>query len=525
MTTATPETENRTPELDQHTLRQAYLYLERWIATQGERGRTAYRARLGDSRKTMSMHQAGKLLNVSRQRTSQIIIGQINQIEKLIKDDLQAQPVAQLAQALAENAGTAVPQHEMDEMLAPPHGVASHAGAIIALAGHYKITAGWYIRRDRIRANPTGKIRRELESKRFMLTSQARKMLGEWELKERQISPWLAANKLDLSQSNYLLPASARATDYAYIILREMGKPATGQQITKYTPMTDRRQHLNARMSQDNRFQRRTRTKYALTEWEEPEYTTMPDQMAREIERRGGSMTINELIAYMRKEFEASESSIRYMARAPRFVHRKGGVSLLHDPEKYRHSRANLRTARGVFHLGPGRVGLIFPIHKDTLRGSGISISRCVTDLLKLPIDQKITLDAGQGRQVRIVHRMNNSNPTLSTIKDVLRKLNARAGDSVTTIIDINHRTARVNVVRNQEISTGWESVARLTGIDPKLERQGLADALMCKTSQLQQMLRGRKDEVILQAMPAMGSRKNGQTAVAEKTTTQHHRK
>ncbi len=59
-----------------------------------------------------------------------------------------------------------------------------------------------------------------------------------------------------------------------------------------------------------------------------------------------------------------------------------------------------------------------------------------------------------------------------------------------------------MEVTRQEEITPGWQAVARLTGINPEAGREGLSQAMMCQPEEIEHMLRLRKDWTVLKALP-----------------------
>ena len=62
-------------------------------------------------------------------------------------------------------------------------------------------------------------------------------------------------------------------------------------------------------------------------------------------------------------------------------------------------------------------------------------------------------------------------------------------------------------MTRQEDVTPGWQTVARLTGINAATGREGLAEAMLCQPDEIEHMLRLRNDWTVLKALPCPPSR------------------
>lgn len=184
--------------------------------------------------------------------------------------------------------------------------------------------------------------------------------------------------------------------DKAEAVLSIAGEPLTPEQI--FERIGEPHKNFRGFKGQlgDSRFRRRALNLYGLTDWGGEEYTKLADEMTEELERKGGSMELDELAATMARNFGVSESSVRMYASGPQFnvdsqqrvTRRDGDLPL---PES-----APLSLSRGCFRL---RDGWAFrrTVDRDVTRGSGSGLPIAFAKELGLRPEDSLKLEAPFG--------------------------------------------------------------------------------------------------------------------------------
>ena len=83
-----------------------------------------------------------------------------------------------------------------------------------------------------------------------------------------------------------------------------------------------------------------------------------------------------------------------------------------------------------------------------------------------------------------------------------MQALGAREGDMASIFPDLETGSAKLEVIRQEDVTPSWQTVARLTGINAAAGREGLAEAMMCQPKEIEHMLRLRNDWTVLKALP-----------------------
>ena len=90
----------------------------------------------------------------------------------------------------------------------------------------------------------------------------------------------------------------------------------------------------------------------------------------------------------------------------------------------------------------------------------------------------------------------------LGSLRRPLQALGSGEGDIASIFLDLDTGKATLEVIKQEDLTPGWQTVARLTGINPATGRDGLAQAMMCQPEEIEHMLRLRKDGTVLRALP-----------------------
>ena len=129
---------------------------------------------------------------------------------------------------------------------------------------------------------------------------------------------------------------------------------------------------------------------------------------------------------------------------------------------------------------------------------------------MDLKPEKKYYFNLTDGTTVNLSHFEKGLIPALGRLRQPLQALGTREGDIASIFPDLETETAELQVTRQEEITPGWQTVVRLTGINPAAGREGLAQAMMCQPEEIEHMLRLRKDWTVLKALPCPAGTRKG---------------
>ena len=505
MTNGTGEMEKNEVQCQTHLTRKvittAYLEIEGWLEKQPARRQAIYRSRLGDPEDRLTFRSLAAQFGISRERIRQVennLIRDLGNYSAATEDG----PVAMLARALAREAGTLIPETELTNMLRPCPATPSHALAALQLAGDYRKNKGWYHRQDSEQHNPTDRIKTEVAQRRLMSVEEATSSLVEWGMNPRYVLQWLDCQTRITRKGEFLLNLKHSMADQAYITLRRLGKPATIPDIARLIYYEGAPSILRNVMTQQGLFSKCTRDKYGLKEWGLPRYESMPKAIREALTGSGGAMPLKELQEVLAHRFEVPpERTARWVEQISGVLRRDGQISLGTSPAA---AAPNIipPLGKGLFRISDRQAAVVAPVTAKMLTSSETRLSKTVTRVMRLCTDRRYHFALGDGTTIRLSHYQKRLIPALVGLRHPLQALGAREGDIASIFLDLQSETAQLQLTNQEEITPGWQAVARLTGINPAAGREGLAEAMMCQTTEIEHMLRLRKDWTVLQALP-----------------------
>ena len=407
--------------LDQLDERQLLILDERLLPTSGHK----------------TLDDLARALGVTRERVRQLESRLISTLEAA--DDLA--PARRRAWKLAETLGAAVPAGapEIDEALNKVWGGAGQlaresreASLLLYLAGPYKEQRGWLISRnsqERVSA-----IQAELVAaadRTGVIGDEKRgEVLTAAGLHARWWDKWVS--HLDLvRQSPYgLIRWDGTTLDKLQLLLGLRGQPATVEELLADLGRDMSVVSIRGRMTDDDRFVRIDKTgRFALPEWDHDEYTSVADEIAQEIERCGGTATLDHLMRSISDRYAVRASSVKAYAKSPRFMMNEHGDVRLRTPddEPFR-SDASLELTRGCY-LVDGTWTYRILVDADLLRGSGRACPPAFAEALSIHAGDRTTLKYGNGDVYLGWPETSFTGPSFGSLREVATDLGAEEGD------------------------------------------------------------------------------------------------
>ena len=236
--------------------------------------------------------------------------------------------------------------------------------------------------------------------------------------------------------------------DKAEIILRSAGVPLTKEQIAKALEHNNPRA-IGERLRSDNqnRFSRCGFKSYALREWGLEEYSTIEDQIEKEIERQGGEAAIESISTDLSLRFGVSENSVRAYAVGRNFVGTRPGWIRLRTDSDIPPAAPPIETAKGCYRLLQGW-GTRLTVTEDMLRGSGTPIHEAFVGHVGITWPGAKRVPSAYGD----VHIASGSiQGSIGSLREVVNELGAHQGDFL--FVEFAGGTEfKFHLVRTQEL-------------------------------------------------------------------------
>ncbi|MFK0198975.1 sigma factor-like helix-turn-helix DNA-binding protein [Streptomyces lavendulae] len=184
--------------------------------------------------------------------------------------------------------------------------------------------------------------------------------------------------------------------DYGAAVLAVAGSPLSAQEIVDRFIIERSAGSLRNAMSQDDRFERVDRDRWALSEWGMDAYAGVRSLIRERVARGGGHVNLNDLIEYITGKYSVTASSVVAYASSPPFENRDGVVRLAGADRESR--KPPERTRRLFRHEGTWVYRV--RITKDHLRGSGSVAPMAIASIIGLQFGQTRQLKSPLGPQV-----------------------------------------------------------------------------------------------------------------------------
>jgi len=397
---------------------------------------------------------------------------------------------------------TAAPAELAQPMLGPPSGLSDYGRLMLELAGPYDESDGWYVLRSALEEDPTPSIRASADEEGRIDPATAARRLAEWGVESQLHVHWLTRDDKVRSINGALVRWDGAIGDRLAFALSELGQPSPAEALVDLLGEDRDARYAKNVMSSDARFIRANKTDWALSSWGLPVYSGIAASIKNLLEGEQ-TLPIAEIVRRIGSDFGTSESSILAYCDAPMFVVDETRLRLRRDDEPYIYDATALHSTPGVFDLGLGRVGLLYKVDGEVLRGSGRQLTFAAGAILGVGLNDRLTFSHSDGVQVNVTFPDSSLfGPSLGSTRALAEASNAKAGDYLTVVLDCTNWQATATGTSLEEHQQGWPLVARLTGIEVNGGMERLADALHCLRGEVRAVLRARGDDLVLGALP-----------------------
>jgi len=480
-----------------------YSVLSGWVDQLPERHLLIFELRVSAPDAPLTLRELADDLGVTRERIRQIEGRLEDQLDLFIRG-LAGKPVRWRIDTVMRYIGVAAPRNRIESLLAPPDGAADYGPLLLKLAGPYESSHGWLALRSALDTDPTAAIREMTDEVGRIDFAAASGVLDDWGLDSSLHESWIARDGKTRKVNGLLVRWDGPIADKLAFALADFGKPASPNQLLAH--IDEQRATTSARnaLAEDGRFVRANRSEWALASWGLPEYSGIASSIGQILESTDEPMQIDEVVEIMRADFGVAEGSARAYCDAAMFVVEDGCVRLRRDQEPFQYGVVSVPKSPGVFALGEGRVGLLFEVDRDVLRGSGRSISSAAGAILDIGVNDRLSFDGPNGTSVVVTFPGTSfTGPSLGSTRALAEEVGAAPGDRMTVVLDRSAKSAGAVATDVTAFEAGWPLVARLTGIDPASGMDGLAAALHCNRGEVRAVLRARGDVSVIDALPA----------------------
>jgi len=420
----------------------------------------------------LTLESLAEEFGITRERVRQL---QVN-AESTIRAALRTQrfaPVAWRAHTLAGLLGVAVPRDTgfLDQSIQQAtRGVSDTACELVTevllwLAGPYcwDSVTGW-LRSGEV--PPQSVVNDCSTSLGQVDIDRVRQVLSEHGLVRPVHDAWIdQLGKVKLIQGVWLIWTGS-VPDKAARLLEFWGEPATPEHLVNAIGEGHDVRATRSRLLEDERMMRVDMTRIGLRSWGMEEYSGIAEEIDQELQLRGGTSDVGDLIATLVERFGLSESSIKSYLSVPMFVLQGKMVRRRTSTDPFS-AVAPVTDTTGCYLLGRDALSWRIEVNADTLRGSGRVMPVSIAGWLGVTPGNQRVLAAEDGT-VRITWPMTSaSGPSLGSIRFLADKVSARPGDQLLLTILRDQGMIACRKIDAGEVadSHGFERLALLTGI------------------------------------------------------------
>ena len=481
-----------------------YDIVETWVSGLSEREAYIFNNRIACLEGAHTLQELAGRLGITRERVRQLEKIVLAKFTRFTRTDL-ASPIRWRIGTIKHKVGVAAPAIHVERLLKPVDGQTDYRSVLLRFAGPYEVNASWFVLRSSANGDPTAKIRSMTDDIGFIDPQLAAQELSKWGLDSSYHEEWLARDASIHRLNGRLVRWDGTIGDKLVIGLADLGHPATVDSLLDHIQEARARTSVYNALSADSRVMKANKTEWALSSWGFPEYSGIAVEIAELLEHEGQPMLQQDIASRLHEDFGTSESSVRaYCQEAPMFISQNGWVRLRAEGEPFEYPNRLPRNAKGVFALGPQRVGILVEVDQDTLRGSGRALTMAAGALLDVRVGEALAFKNETGDSVTITFPGTSLlGPSRGSVRSFAESSHAKSGDHLCLILGRSDMSATAIITDVSQYESGWPLVARLTGIEADSGINGLTTALGCREGEVRVLLKNRGDEVVERALPA----------------------
>ena len=494
-----------------------YEVLDKWAEELDPRSRTIFLARISRTpQNRLTLEDLAAQFCVTRERIRQVE-GKIRRaLHSFLTTDA-AVPFQWRASTIRQTLSVAGPTDSIEHLLNAPPGCHDYRDLLLEAAGPYDQNHGWFTLRSAQAEDPTDVIFNGVDEAGRIDDDLACSVLTKWGLDPSLHSDWLMRDGSVRLFNGQLVLWGTSIADRLAFALTDIGRPATIDEMVSHVGEDRSRYSINNALASDPRIVRVSRTHWGLASWGEVEYSGVAESMRSLLEDSGQPMSVDEMTHRMHRAFSVAETTTLAYCSAPMFVVEGQLLRLrTQDDESYLLDLGSIRRTPGIFWLGPMRLGRLFRVDWNMLRGSGTTLTHAAGAVLEVEVNANLSFTNGHGDHVQITFPETSLvGPSIGSVRRIAERLSAKEGDYLTLVLDRSDMTVTSSVTDLSNLSPGWQAISRLTGIAAPVDLEGLANALHCHANEVRSVLRARGDDEILDHLPESNSSTSLEEALA----------
>jgi hypothetical protein len=302
---------------------------------------------------------------------------------------------------------------------------------------------------------------------------------------------------------------SGTVADKAAILLQLWGRPATAEEIVDGIGEGHNVRSTRSRLFEDSRFTRVDMDHVALRAWGLPEYSGIAAEIGEDIDRRGGSANVEEVITTLVRQFSLREQSVRAYLAAPMFIIEGDKVRRRTDSDAFG-VPPRVTTTPACYVLGSEAITWRVEVNAELLRGSGRPMPAALAAWLGVSPGGRLLFTCNESTVTVSWPATSASGPSIGSVRPALEKASCASGDQVLLHF---HREERTLLIRRLDpVAIGSEvslrRVSLLTGIPLEgegrtfLQALGRAVGTAGAAASIRAMLRSRGEADLADLIP-----------------------
>ncbi len=483
--------------------RHPYDVIDDWVGRLPAREKRIFNFRIAGIGGGRTLQQLADEFGITRERVRQLGSRLQRRFSGFVETP-EGLPIRWRLQSLRRRIGVAMPESHVDRLLTTEGGDTRFRSLLLRFAGPYVLDNNWCVLATEVANDPAAAIKSAADEYGRVDRDRASDLLSVWGLPRSLHVAWLTRDGSIRSINGQLVRWQGSISDRLTFALADIGKPATVETLMDHIREERTRNSAVNALSSDPRIVRASRSKWALASWDHPVYLGIAQSIRQLLEKHGKPMHVKDVVERMHADFGIVESSTRAYCNAAMFVTENGRMRMRRDEEPYSYARHSPDNSPGVFRLGTCRVSLLLEVDRNVLRGSGRNLSSGVGFWLKVAVSDHLVFTGPESHRVTITFPESSFlGPSLGSTRSLAEHVDARLGDYMTLVFDRSDMTVEARATPKDQFEPGWDLVARLTGISPEAGLAGLAESLDCDPEEAMERLKARKDQVVLDALPA----------------------
>ena len=421
---------------------------------------------------TRTLEDLGAELGITKERVRQLSIVAEDKIRQALQTP-RFTPIGWRAHSLRQILGAAIPS-DNPQLIATiirfTTGVAAPGNErtldfLLWLAGPYSwdSSTGWLLSGEM----PGHEILYEFRDDRGCVDlPRLQQRLAESGLLPAAQADWIERiGRLKQFEGNWLI-WTGTVTDKAIRILAIWGQPATPEEIVNAINEGHDVRATRSRLFEDSRVMRVDMNRVGLRSWGMEEYSTIAEEMDQELESRGGSANLDDLVATLVSRFNLREASVRFYVNAPMFFLEGNTIRrrVSGDPQP---PVAPITETAGCYAIDPDTIVWHIEVTSDTLRGSGRMLPASIAAWLGVEPGGRSALAYESGTVSVTWPGTSAHGPSLGSIRSLVESAGGTAGDEAHIYFHRNSLTISLTRIDPEKVndSSGLHRLSLLTGI------------------------------------------------------------